>query len=1056
MFFTGILLVIFATSIGYATFIENDYGTLTAKILVYNAWWFELLFLVIGINLVSSIFVNKLISKKKWTIFLFHAAFIILIAGAAITRYYGFEGTMHIREGETSDFIISESTFITLTALSGEESAGYEEEVRFSGNTANRFSGHLEVEGKSVSVENLQFVPSALESIAKDGLGEPAVAMMAFSNRIPRIDFSLTQKTSKVIDGVQFAFRNEIFHSDILLSEHRDSLHLVASDSVMVSDVMNNQSETVPPGERIPLSGRKIYQFRHLSFLFKQYYPGARIQLSYLPPENNKVHYDAFLARVTVDGESGNVAVSGRKGQVGEPQYIHLNGVRITIRYGSKKIPLPFSIRLNDFQLERYPGSNSPSSYASEVVLTDKKESLEKPFRIFMNNILIYKGYRFFQSSYDPDEQGTILSVNHDKAGTTVTYFGYLLLALGMILTLFNPHSRFRKLARASAALHARRKKLLMVILAGMIFTLANAQPATQDNWIDREHIREFSRLLVQNNRGRIEPVNTLASEILRKVAKTNRFNDMSACEVFLKMQINPEKWVTIPVIQVGHPELRKRLGTNQKLVPFNLIVTSGQTGGYRISNQVQQAYAKKPAERNKFDKEVLNVDERVHILMNVFSGNFLTILPVPGHPNDQWVSANRISDTGGENAEWAENTVNNYFSAVQEGIHRGDWSKANTYLTLLKENQKKYSPHLIPPELKVNLEVFDLNFNIFGKLSLAYLIIGFLFLFQQLVLLFKPSIKTGWVQKTGVFLAIILFTAHTLGLGIRWYISGHAPWSNSYESMLFISWGTLLAGLIFSRRSQITLALTMVLAALALLVAGMSWMSPEITNLVPVLKSYWLIVHVAVITSSYGFLGISALLGTLNLVLIILRSKKNIQRVNFTIQELAYIIQMALILGLFMLTLGSFLGGVWANESWGRYWGWDPKETWSLVTILVYTFILHMHKIKGFRGVFALSNAALVGFFSVLMTYFGVNYYLTGLHSYAGGEPVPIPTGVYLGVLMVLLLIIAGFVSEKKWNRQSNASQKTSLTPDSRDQLPEPENNRPLTNEPLKKIKAE
>ncbi len=1037
MFFTGILLVIFATAIGYATFIENDYGTQTAKILVYNAWWFELLFLVIGINLLSSIFVNKLISKKKWTIFLFHVAFIILIAGAAITRYYGFEGTMYIREGESSDFIISESTFITLTAISGEESADHEEEVRFSGYTANRFSGHLEVGGKSVSVENLQFVPSALESITKDGTGEPAIAMMAFSNQIPRIDFSLTKKTSKVIDGVQFAFQNENFNSDILLSEHTGSIHWVASDSVRVTDAMNKQSETIPPGEWIPLSGRKIYQFRHLSFIFKQYYPRARIQLTSVPPEDNNGYFDAFLARVTVDGESGYLAVSGSKGQVGEPQYIHLNGIQINIRYGSKKIPLPFSIRLNDFQLERYPGSNSPSSYASEVVLTDTKRSLEKPFRIFMNNILTYKGYRFFQSSYDPDEQGTILSVNHDQAGTTVTYFGYFLLALGMILTLFNPNSRFRKLARASAALHARRKKLLMVILAGMISTLVNAQPA-KDNQIDKEHIREFSRLLVQNNQGRIEPVNTLASEILRKIAKTNNLNGLSASEVFLRMQINPEKWATLPVIQVGDPDLRKRLGTNQKLVPFNLIVTPGHAGGYKISDQVQQAYARKPAERNKFDKEVLKVDERVNILMNVYSGNFMRILPVPGHPNDQWISANRVSDTGSENAEWAENTVNNYFSAVQEGIQHGDWSKANAYLNQLKKNQIKYSPHLIPPASRVNLEVFYTNFNIFGKLSLGYLLVGFLFLFQQLVLLFKPSIKTGWVQKTVVFLAVVLFTAHTVGLGIRWYISGHAPWSNGYESMLFIGWGTMLAGLIFSRRSQITLALTMVLAALALLVAGMSWMSPEITNLVPVLKSYWLIIHVAVITASYGFLGISAFLGILNLVLIIMRNKNNIQRINFTIQELAYIIQMTLILGLFMLTLGSFLGGIWANESWGRYWGWDPKETWALVTIVVYAFILHMHKIKGFRGVFALSTAAMVGFFSVLMTYFGVNYYLTGLHSYAGGEPVPIPTGVYLGVLMVFLLIIAGAISEKKWNLQSKAPEKTSPAPDHPDQRPE------------------
>jgi cytochrome c-type biogenesis protein CcsB len=197
-------------------------------------------------------------------------------------------------------------------------------------------------------------------------------------------------------------------------------------------------------------------------------------------------------------------------------------------------------------------------------------------------------------------------------------------------------------------------------------------------------------------------------------------------------------------------------------------------------------------------------------------------------------------------------------------------------------------------------------------------------------------------------------------------------------------------------------------------MVAGMSWMNPEITPLVPVLKSYWLIVHVAIITSSYGFLGVGALLGMLNLILIVSRSRANAARVNLTIRELVNVIDIALLVGLILLTLGSFLGGVWANESWGRYWGWDPKETWALVTILVYTFISHMHKIPGFRGSFALSAASLVGFSSVLMTYFGVNYYLSGLHSYAQGEPAPVPAGVYVAVVIVIVLIVAAYISEK------------------------------------------
>ena len=245
---------------------------------------------------------------------------------------------------------------------------------------------------------------------------------------------------------------------------------------------------------------------------------------------------------------------------------------------------------------------------------------------------------------------------------------------------------------------------------------------------------------------------------------------------------------------------------------------------------------------------------------------------------------------------------------------------------------------------------------------------------------------------------------------------------------MIFIGWATVLAGIVFIRRSQITLALTLILASLALLVAGMSWMSPEITNLVPVLKSYWLIVHVAIITASYGFLGICTLLGALILILMIFRTEKNVTRINYTIKELAFIIHMAMIIGLFMLTVGSFIGGVWANESWGRYWGWDPKETWALVTILVYSFVVHMHKIPGFRGTFALSTATLVGFGSVMMTYFGVNYYLSGMHSYAQGEAVPVPSGVYITVFVALLLVVSAYITQRHWNIKTKRIQDTDI----------------------------
>jgi cytochrome c-type biogenesis protein CcsB len=253
-------------------------------------------------------------------------------------------------------------------------------------------------------------------------------------------------------------------------------------------------------------------------------------------------------------------------------------------------------------------------------------------------------------------------------------------------------------------------------------------------------------------------------------------------------------------------------------------------------------------------------------------------------------------------------------------------------------------------------------------------------------------------------------FLAHTAGLIIRWYIAGHAPWSNGYESMIYIGWASVLAGFIFSRKSMMTMAATSIMTGLILFVAHLNWMDPQVTNLVPVLQSYWLAIHVAMITASYGFLGLGALLGMITLILFILKKPHNQDRLNLAIKELNAINEMSLIVGLVLLTVGNFLGGVWANESWGRYWGWDPKETWALVTILVYAVVIHIRFIKGLYTDYAYSVISLLAFTSVLMTYFGVNYYLAGMHSYAKGDPVPIPDFVPWTYAVVAIVIAMAY----------------------------------------------
>jgi len=273
-----------------------------------------------------------------------------------------------------------------------------------------------------------------------------------------------------------------------------------------------------------------------------------------------------------------------------------------------------------------------------------------------------------------------------------------------------------------------------------------------------------------------------------------------------------------------------------------------------------------------------------------------------------------------------------------------------------------------------------------------------------------KPAFSMKWIMRGAVAILMIGFAMHIVGLGIRWYIAGHAPWSNAYESIVFIAASTVLAGIILARRSPFALAGTAILAGVTMGVAHMNFINPEITNLVPVLKSYWLMIHVATIISGDGFLGLGSILSLLVLILYIIRGKNGSENIDRSIKELTNLSEMGLIVGLFLLTVGNFLGGVWANESWGRYWGWDAKETWAAVTILIYAMVLHFRFVPALKSNFIYNVAATWSYSTVLMTYFGVNYYLSGLHSYAAGDPVPIPMWVYYAVagLFVLTLLAA------------------------------------------------
>jgi len=425
----------------------------------------------------------------------------------------------------------------------------------------------------------------------------------------------------------------------------------------------------------------------------------------------------------------------------------------------------------------------------------------------------------------------------------------------------------------------------------------------------------------------------------------------------------------------------------------------------------VNAAYSKKPVNRTKFDKHILEVDERVNICSMVFSGNLIKLFP---SEKGEWYS-DMAMDVPGLDSSKTHSFQAIYRDLIYSALENNSWSEANLMLQFINKQQHEYASLILPSRFRINLEILYNELNLFGwtRLFLLYFLAGILLLTLLITNIFISHPILPRLIFINKCLIIVGFLIHVFALILRWYISGHAPWSNAYESVIFIAFATMIAGLVFSKKSNFSLSAACLVSSMLLVVANLNWLNPEITNLVPVLKSYWLMIHVSIITSSYGFFGLCAFLGFLNLVLIILN---NGEKIKSNVSDLTIINEQSMIVGLFLLTIGTFLGGVWANESWGRYWGWDPKETWALVSCIVYAVILHVRLLKSKQYIYIFNLLSLFGFSSILMTYFGVNYYLDGLHSYAAGDPFPIPSFVFPSFMFFVLISFVSFFRFNKW----------------------------------------
>lgn len=832
-------------------------------------------------------------------------------------------------------------------------------------------------------------------------------------------------ETSKVLYTAEPYFQVRIVGNNIDYS---------SPDPLYFSQIQNNNFNIelkVNKDDNLTIDFRDyIYEAKEL---FAKNHKKSENNVQFVPDTSGQKSPDALIVAITYKGKVHEAVLFYDDTKYIQPfKPFLLDDLQIELVYGPKPITLPFALKLDKFTLSKYPGSNYPSASESKVVLIDNRVNLKETHLIAKNKVLDYDGYRFFQTAYDDDEKGTILSVNYDYYGTRVTYFGYLLMAIGSLLILFSKKSYFSQLDTQIKRVREKRKSLMMSALLIIGIQGFGFSQHTIQNPISKDHAENFGHIIVQTYDGRFSSVHSLATDVIHKISGKDFFDierkgRMGATQIFLDMHVDPEFWKSQKMIMVREQSLRDLIGTSGKYASFYDLEENGY---YKLEKLYYKAYQKKAADQSAMDREIIKVTERINIFLMTINGTSLKLFPEQSSTNYTWISwddalavnplnENLIKIDIGLQAEGFNyrNIMRSYFIATINARATDDYTIPNQLIANIKSIQRQLTPaELLPSETKIALEVIYHKSKIFDYLKYIYLLLGIGLLVLTFIQNFKnkPSKRLLLSVKIFVAFTVFAFIFQTLGMGLRWYLSDHAPWSNGYEVLLLTAWGVMLAGFYVINYSKITLASTAILAFFILMTANHSYYDPQLTNLEPVLKSYWLIIHVAIITIGFAFLALSFILGVLNILIYLINPSKKTIISSLVIEELTYINEKLLTIGMFLTAIGTFIGCVWANESWGTYWSWNAKQTWSLIIILVYGVVLHFKFIPKMKSLLTFNIGAVISFGSVIMTFVGVNYYFTkGLHSYASDDPPIFPIWAWVSIMILVSIIVGAIIKE-------------------------------------------
>jgi len=1025
---TAILFILFATAMGIATFIENNFGTQTSKALVYNTWWFEAIMLFFIINFFGNIFRYRLYKKEKWAVLLFHTSFLLILIGAGVTRYTGYEGIMVIQEGEATNLFLSETTYVNTIIDDGKQQKEFSKKILLSAWGKNNWGFTAKFKGQSVDFKLVDYIPWAENKLVEDESGVEYLFFVESSSG-SRHEHYIKKGTVQNIHNVLVGF-DATNKASINFTNTSEGLKMVSSADGNWFRMADQKRGKIAKDSTQNFQYLTLHTIAGLQFVIPA--PAKKGVLKTVSNPKKDTNLDIIVLDITTNNKTERVELSGGKYNSLNSEELKVSNLNFRMLYGSKTMEIPFHVKLKDFQLEKYPGSESAASYASEVVVISPEKTFD--FRIYMNHILDFRGYKFFQSSYDlsKEVEETHLSVNHDYWGTFITYVGYALLFFGLICILFAKNTRFDSLKKQLVKIRKKKAALsiLLLLFVSISVSAQHQKRAATDqqidsilksNLVDSKHAELFNTLVIQDEGGRMKPAHTFASQLVRKVSHQETFNGMTPSQVLISIIENSQFWFEVPMIYLekGNAKIREIIGVPLTATHARLSDFLTNKGVYKIKDKV--ADAQKKNIKNKFEKDLINIDKRVGLMYSAVWGAIFKIFPIPNDPNNKWVSLPETSEANfkGTDSVFVRQVLPVYIQMLQKAKQTKDYTQTDKVLKGIKNYQQKFGAEVIPSESRINTEIMYNKAQIFKRLATYLGYMSLLMLLFVMVQIFTDKKWVGIVVKGLIAFIISLFVLHTLGLGARWYISGNAPWSNAYESIIFVAWATMLFGLIFGRKSSLTITATTFLTAIILAFAHQNWLDPEIANLQPVLNSWWLMVHVSIIVASYGPFSLGMILGIFALFLMVFTTKKNKQKLNLIIKELTIINEMALTVGLIMLTIGNFLGGMWANESWGRYWGWDPKETWALISIMVFSLVLHLRLIPGLKSRVAFNFASAFAYLSIMMTYFGVNFYLSGLHSYASGDQSVTPKEAYIYIGFLVILTFFAWLKHKKYYKK-------------------------------------